>query len=191
MWLWGTETEMMRDQMLAWTSSEPAKHLQNQSNQEMGLSKHLNWGNMVVTESQISYCPLGKIHQIAVPDQLGIKGCHDPHHRNHNQISANWKLQLRDWMGHEDRSPCSPQGSQISTKITCIKKRITVLSNFLHILKSVIQSHHIPIQEHQYYAFAVWWKTPVWSFIEADAVQSNDFVQNKLTTHTYSNCTVH
>lgn len=50
-------------------------------------------------------------------------------------------------MGHEDWTPRSPQGSQISTKITCIKKRITILSKFLHILKPVIQSHHTPMQE--------------------------------------------
>lgn len=102
-------------------------------------------------------------------------------------VNCSWETE--DWMGHEDCAPRSPQGSQISTKITYIKKRITVLSKFLHILESVSQSHHTPMQGtvfHQYYAFAVWWKAPVWRLTEVDAVQSHDFFQNKLTTHTYN-----
>lgn len=102
-------------------------------------------------------------------------------------VNCSWET--KDWMGHEDCAPRSPQGSQISTKITYIKKRITVLSKFLHILESVSQSHHTPMQGtvfHQYYAFAVWWKAPVWRLTEVDAVQSHDFFQNKLTTHTYN-----
>lgn len=107
-------------------------------------------------------------------------------------VNCSWET--KDWMGHEDSTPRSPQGSQISTGITYIKKRKTLLSKFLHILKSASQSYHTPMQGmvfHQYYAFAVWWKAAAWSLTEVGAVRSHHFFQNKLTAHTYNNCTTH
>lgn len=161
-WLW--ETEMMP----AWTSSEPAWP-------ELGLSKTFKqgWG-----QSSNSCCPLGKIHQAAVPDQLGVKGPHTTETTIKLALIGNCSWATKDWMGHEDWTPHSPQGSQISTKITCIKKkRIIIILQVLGYFKmcdSVTPHSRAGMAFHQYYAFAEWWKALVWSLV-AEAAQSQDF----------------